>query len=67
MLRGHRCTPETDIMSVTSGSLATALNVIYEIWYIIVIILFLLFENMRLRVNRKAHAAAVMGLAQGWL
>lgn len=47
--------------------MAVALNVFYNVWIMLFIVFLLFFERKRLRLSRKAHSAAVIGLVQLWL
>lgn len=49
------------------GGVAVALNVFYNVWIMIFIVISLFYERKRLRLSRKAHSAAVVGAIQLWL
>lgn len=44
-----------------------ALNVIYNLWVMIFILLLLSYERKRLRLQRRAHSATVIAFIQMWM
>ena len=43
------------------------MNVFYNVWIMLFIVMLLFYERKRLRLSREAHSAAVIGAVQIWL